>query len=308
LRPYLNLLQRILDEGTPVQTGAYLPSLGKHPTAKSLFAAQFRHDLADGFPAVTTKKLYFASMVKELLWFLRGETNVNTLGCGIWNQWSNPVTGDCGPIYGSLWRHWKYAENDAALPVWGSSIGGNLPEDSDDVVGVSTHDQIAHVVRDLKAVAANPFDRARRRIILSGWNPPLVPMAGLPACHTMAQLLPVNGRLNCHCFWRSIDAFTGMPFNIASYAMLTHLLAAISGLEPGVLVASVTDLHIYENQEDAVREQLTRTPLPLPGLVMPDVAALAPDLSIEQVRGLKPEMFELAGYVSHPALKAEVAV
>jgi thymidylate synthase len=299
LRQYLDLLDRILQEGEMVQTGAMLLSEQRKPSAKSLFAAQFRHDLAEGFPAVTTKRFYFESMVKELLWFLRGETNVKTLGCGIWSQWADPLTGECGPIYGRNWRRWAYP---VPIPD-GTDTEGN-PR-----AAVEYFDQIGVLVAELKAVVADPSNRARRRLILTGWNPPDIRRMGLPPCHTMAQFLPVNGRLNCHCFWRSIDAFTGMPFNVAQYALLTHILAAISGLQPGLLVASVTDLHIYDNQFDAVLEQLTRKPLPLPRLVIePDLALLTPDLSREQVGLLKPVHFFLSGYQGYSPLRAELAV
>lgn len=298
---YLHLLRKIMTEGEVVQTGATLASTGRHPTAKSLFAAQFRHDLADGFPAVTTKKFFFSSMVKEMLWFLRGETNVKTLGCGIWDQWAGKdryPEGECGPIYGQQWRRWEY-------PV-------RHPEDTDTdghpMVTIETLDQVAGIVADLKAVIANPINRARRRLILTGWNPPDVPRMGLPPCHTMAQFLPVNGRLHCHGFWRSIDAFTGMPFNLGQYAFLTQLLAEIVGFKPGVLVTSITDLHIYENQFEAVEEQLSRKPSGHPFMEMPGVAALVPDLSISQINKLTPDMFKLVGYVGQGALKTEVAV
>jgi len=295
LRCYLDLLQQILEHGEEVPTGAFLPSQNRQPHALTILGAQFRHDLATGFPAVTTKKFYFESMVKEILWFLRGETNTETLGCGIWDQWAGKdgrPEGECGPIYGATWRHWNYLTPGCPL----MSVGGAF-------------DQVTHLVEDLKAVAADPYNRARRRIILTGWNPPLVPLMGLPPCHTLAQFLPTNGRLNCHCFWRSIDAPVGMPFNIGQYAFLTHLFAGVAGLKPGVLVASVTDLHIYDNQHDMVREQLSRAPLPHPQLeIDPEVWQRAPDFTVEQVRSLTPEMFRLKGYSSYGPLRCEVAV
>jgi thymidylate synthase len=316
VQQYLDLLKRIMTEGEDVPTGAYLESEKRQPAARTILAAQFRHDLRDGFPAVTTKRLYFDSVVKELLWFLRGETNVNTLGCKIWDQWASngnanlfPEAGECGPIYGATWRHWPYpadAATDAGRPLWEATNHSavNSP------VTFRTCDQIAAVVRDLRAVAANPADRARRRIILSGWNPPLVPLQGLPPCHTLAQWLPTNGVLHCHCFWRSIDAFTGMPFNIASYALLTHLLAFVTGYEVGQLVASITDLHIYDNQQAMVREQLTRKPYRHPHLILSAaIPQFAPDLAIEHVRKwLTPEMVSLIDYKCHPPLRCEVAV
>lgn len=309
MHAYLDLLSRIMIGGEVVQTRAYLPSEDRRPTARTIFAAQFRHDLRNGFPAVTTKKLYFSSVVKEMLWFLRGETNVQTLGCKIWDSWPGKRAwlpeGECGPIYGAMWRQWPYAVDEYGDELW---LSASHPYKGK-IVGVGAHDQVSQIVRDLKAVQADPFHPARRRIILTGWNPPLVPLMGLPPCHTMAQFLPTNGRLNCHCFWRSIDAPVGMPFNVASYALLTHILAAVCGYEPGTLCASITDLHIYDNQFAMVEEQLTRKPYPHPQLLMPDVTILTPNLSMQQVKYfLVPRMFGLAGYKCHPPLKCEVAV
>lgn len=310
MQAYLDLLRTIMTEGEMVPTRAYLPSENRQPHAKTILAAQFRHDLADGFPAVTTKKLYFESVVKEILWFLRGETNVATLGCKIWDAWAGKndfPAGECGPIYGAMWRFWLYAtEGRDRTPVWWSS-SFNTGEVDD--LDFNRCDQVAQIVRDLKAVADDPTHSARRRIVLSGWNPPLVPLMGLPPCHTMAQWLPTNGKLHCHCFWRSIDCPVGMPFNIAQYALLTHIFAALVGLVPGTLCASVTDLHIYDNQFAMVEEQLGREPFPHPQLVLADeVVVLAPDLTIDQVRQLTPAMFRLEGYQCHAPLKCEVAV
>jgi thymidylate synthase len=307
LKAYLDILRDIAGNGETVTTGAYLPSENRHPYTKTLFAAQFRHDLATGFPAVTTKKLFFESVVKELLWFLRGETNVKTLGCGIWSSWAakgyddpaRPTTetrgpGDCGRIYGAGWRRWAYSDLEATEGY------GQVP--------VGYFDQIDQVVKDLKAVVANPNARERRRIILTAWNPPDIAKMGLPPCHTLAQFLPLNGVLNTHCFWRSIDWPTGAPFNISSYALLTHILCAVTGLTPGKLVASVTDCHMYDNQTEMVRKQLLRKPYAHPVLIMPNLRELAPDLSIEQVRALSPDMFTLGAYQCHGALRSEVAV
>lgn len=548
MQSYLNSLKQIMDEGEIVATGAFLANEQRQPTARTLLAAQFRHDLRAGFPAVTTKKLYFDSVVKEILWFLRGETNVKTLGCGIWNQWAGKngmADGECGRIYGYQWRRQKhiteiepkrhtvqppqeppffaYETADATqnandlVGTIGSNTSGHqyrvLREYKDDdprrghvydvqflgtgyvargirrdmirgsgcadryalssrgagrigepvsvphcgrlldtwanmmdrcynpkckeylyygakgtVVDGPWHifstfaadvqqlegwddfatepeiyqldkdylggkcysketclwlhkdlqkvyrsnwrpfvatspeggvvravsatafanefgldrpkvsacirgerashkgwtfkalptdrlyrevvvDQIGDIVRDLRAVAADPSNRARRRIILTGWNPPDIPLMGLPPCHTLAQFIPTNGVLHCHCFWRSIDAPVGMPFNIAQYALLTHLFAAVTGLEVGNLVASITDLHIYDNQIGMVLEQLRRQPYPHPRLVLDAaIPRLAPDLAIDQIRRLEPAMFTLADYQCHPPLRCEVAV
>lgn len=308
MQVYLNLLKKIMTEGETVPTGAYLESEKRQPTAKTILAAQFRHNLNDGFPAVTTKKFYFDSLVKEILWFLRGETNVETLGCKIWDSWGGKngfAPGECGPIYGATWRYWPYVVAGEKPSWWSSSHSGA----TNDEIGCASFDQIAQVVKDLKAVVANPWDRARRRIILSGWNPPLVPLQGLPPCHTIAQWLPTNGVLNCSCFWRSIDTPVGMPFNIAQYALLTHIFAAVAGLKVGELVATITDLHIYDNQFAMVEEQLTREPYPHPKLVLPNLKELAPELTMDQVRdNLRPDMFRLEGYKGHPPLKCEIAV
>jgi thymidylate synthase len=302
MREYLDLLAKIMDEGEDVQTGAYLPSEDRQPMAKCLVGYQYNHDLRNqGFPAVTTKQLHYVNVVKELLWFLRGETNVNTLGCRIWNQWSGP-DGDVPHIYGAQWRRWEY--------------GHRIVTSSGRLVGTTTSgpegiwDQIDDTVKRLKAVAANPFDRSRRRLVVSAWNPPVVPKMGLAPCHTLWQIVPVNGRLDLVAHWRSIDMFTGFPFNISSYATLLCLLAAAAGFEPGVLRVTIADCHIYDNQMTAVNEQVKREPYDPPYLeIDPEVMRLAPDLSVEQCRLLRPEHFRLVGYRYDPQpLKAEVAV
>jgi thymidylate synthase len=284
-----------------------LPSEGRRPHARFLFGAQFRHDLALGFPAVTTKQLYFHNVVKEVLWFLRGETSVRTLGSKIWDSWSDSQTGQVAAAYGSTWRHWPYPVGDAGVPLWWSSDQPG-PEG---LVEARGWDQIEHVVADLKAVAANPGDRARRRIFLTGWCPPLVPLSGLPPCHTVSQWLPANGKLHVSGFFRSIDLFTGFPFNVAQYSLLCHLFCAVTGLVPGTLLITITDAHIYDNQVESVREQLTRTPRePHPVLETdPIVRELAPGLTLEQCGRLRPEMFLLRGYgYDARPLRAEVAV
>ncbi len=280
---YEDVLRGILQYGTKVPTGTRL-SDGRQPHALSITGIQFRHELAEGFPAVSTKKLYWDSVVKELLWFLRGETNVKQLECKIWDSWADD-DGECGPIYGKQFRRWGYEDGE-----W---------------------NQVDDLVKNLKAVVADPYHRARRRLVVSAWNAPDVPKMGLAPCHTLYQVLPVGSRLDMVCHWRSIDVFLGMPFNVASYALLNHILCEITGLIPGTLAANIADAHIYDNQVDAVEEQLQREPFPQPSLVIdPQVKALASDLSVEQCRLLTPEMFRLEGYQHHGPLKCrpEVAV
>ncbi len=302
MREYLDLLARIMADGEDVATGTRLESDGSQPLARFLLSERLEFNLADGFPGVTTKRLYFESVVKEILWFLRGETNVKTLGCRIWDQWSarelddplRPATetrppGECGPIYGAQFRHWEYP---------------------DEMGDVATFDQIVQIVRDLRAVRDQPTHRARRRIILTGWNPPDVPLMGLPPCHTLAQFLPSNGTLHCVCHWRSIDCLTGLPFNLAQYGLLTELFARLTGFRVGRLVANIADAHIYHHQFEAVQEQLTRTPRTRPTLrVSDEVLRLAPDLTIEQCRCLHPDMFGLDDYsFDVRPIRAELAV
>jgi thymidylate synthase len=306
VQQYLNLLQSILDHGETVPSGAFLPSENRQPHCKTILAAQYRHDLAQGFPAVTTKKLYFDTVVDELLWFLRGETNISTLGRTgpdgefikrkIWDQWATEA-GDVKNVYGYQWRYWPYPSDKPPY------------RNFTDAYELLHWDQVDRVVKDLKAVVTNPFDRARRRVILTGWNPPEVPTMGLPPCHTAVQFLVTKGRLDAHCFWRSIDMFVGFPFNIAQYALLTHILAGLVGLKPGTLVASISDCHLYDNQFEAVKEQLGRIPLAAPELLInPEFFKTAPDLSIEQLKKVDPSWFSLYGYTYNDTpLKVEVA-
>lgn len=300
MKQYLDLLQRILDEGTEVACGAYLPDQQRHPTCRTILAAQYRHDLRAGFPAVTTKRLYFDTLVDEVLWFLRGETNVKTLGRtgqdedgeprfikrNIWDAWADE-DGFVRNAYGKTWRDWEYPS-----------------------IRTASWDQVAQLVEDLKAVHANPLNRARRRVILTGWNPPLVPTMGLPPCHTMSQWLVTNGVLNVSCYWRSIDMFTGFPFNIAQYSLLAHIFAGATGLEVGEIVATIGDCHVYDHQIDLIREQVTREPRPLPTLeIHPRFFEVAPDLSPAQLAKVDHSWFSLADYVFDAGkLRAEVAV
>jgi len=293
MQQYLDLLRRIMTEGTVVQSGTVIKSTGHRPITRSIFAAQYRHDLSASFPAVTTKKLHFDSVVRELLWFLRGETNTKTLGLKIWDSWAGQngrPEGECGPIYGKQWTRWEYV---------------------DETGKIKRLNQISGVVKALKAIAKDPFDRAQRRLIVSAWNPVDIPNMGLPPCHTIFQFLPENGRLNCHGFFRSIDMYLGFPFNIASYATLTYLIAAVCGFEPGVLATSITTAHLYDNQFAAVEEQLKRIPFLPPKLeINRDALSRCGDLSITAARRLLPSYFNLIGYQYHPEPldKVEVAV
>lgn len=263
MRPYLGLMQRVLDEGLerPDRTGT--GTLG-------VFGHQMRFDLADGFPVVTTKKLHLRSIFGELLWFLRGDTNVRWLqerGITIWDEWADE-NGDLGPVYGHQWRSWPTPD--------GRSV-----------------DQIAAVIESIRT---NP---SSRRHIVSAWNVADVDKMALPPCHTMFQFHVAQGRLSCQLYQRSADIFLGVPFNIASYALLTHLVAQQTGLEVGDFVHTLGDAHLYLNHLDQAREQLAREPFPLPTL------RLTPRESID---AYELEDIELVGYQAHPSIKAPIAV
>jgi len=263
MRPYLDLMQRVLDEGVerPDRTGT--GTLG-------VFGHQMRFDLADGFPVVTTKKLHLRSIIGELLWFLRGDTNVawlNERGITIWDEWADE-NGDLGPVYGYQWRSWPAPD--------GRSI-----------------DQIADVIASIRS---NPNGR---RHVVSAWNPADVDKQALPPCHALFQFHVADGRLSCQLYQRSADIFLGVPFNIASYALLTHLVAQQTGLEVGDFVHTLGDAHLYLNHLDQAREQLAREPFPLPTL------RLTPRESID---AYELEDIELVGYQAHPSIKAPIAV
>jgi thymidylate synthase len=310
VQQYLDLLRRIIDEGEDVQSGAVIKSEDRKATCRMLLAQQLRFDLREGFPVCTTKPVPFDIVVDEVLWFLRGETNIKTLGRQkgdafirrhIWDAWSNEH-GEVPHIYGASWRRWYYPQIDEAfnltLPI--------LPL----VCPYEVWDQVDDVLNRLKAVAADPADRSRRRIILTGWNPPLVPEMGLAPCHTLSQWLPTNGYLDVVTHWRSIDSFLGMPFNIIQYALLAHIFGRLTGLKPRHLVVNIADCHLYDNQFEQVRDQLGRNPRPLPELKIDDQFFTAcPDLSIEQMQKADPAWFSLDGYKPNPGrLRAEVAV
>jgi thymidylate synthase len=239
MRQYLDLLKLVLETGVPKsdRTGT---------GTRSLFGHQIRFDLAQGFPLLTTKKVHTRSIIHELLWFLRGETNTRYLkehGVSIWDEWAD-AQGELGPIYGFQWRSW---------PVAG---GGSI-------------DQISEAVRQIKT---NPDSR---RIIVSAWNPGDIPKMALAPCHALFQFYVVEGRLSCQLYQRSADIFLGVPFNIASYALLTAMMAQVTGLSPGDFIHTFGDVHLYNNHVDQARLQLSRDPRPLPVLkINPDVRSI----------------------------------
>lgn len=264
MQQYLELLNHIMQHGTDKsdRTGT---------GTRSVFGHQMRFDLADGFPMVTTKKLHLKSIIHELLWFLKGDTNVKYLqdnGVRIWNEWADP-DGNLGHIYGYQWRSWP------------DYNGGHI-------------DQIKRAVDDIKN---NPDSR---RIIVSSWNVADIPNMNLPPCHAFFQFYVADGRLSLQLYQRSADCFLGVPFNIASYALLLQMMAQVCGLQPGEFIHTTGDTHIYNNHFDQVKLQLSRQPRPLPRMV------LNPD--VKDIFDFKFEDFTLEGYDPHPAIKAQVSV
>lgn len=261
---YQALLKHILENGTDKgdRTGT---------GTRSVFGYQMRFDLSDGFPLLTTKKLHLKSVIHELLWFLKGDTNIRYLkenGVRIWDEWADE-NGDLGPVYGAQWRSWPAQD--------GSAI-----------------DQISWVAKE---IVRNPNSR---RLMVSAWNPALVEHMALPPCHTMFQFYVADGRLSCQLYQRSADVFLGVPFNIASYALLTQMMAQVCGLKPGDFVHTLGDAHLYSNHIDQAHLQLTRTPNQLPTMLL--------NGAIDDIFGFVYEDFALQGYDAHPHIKAEVAV
>ena len=264
MQQYLDLLARVLDSGVDRddRTGT---------GTRAVFGHQMRFDLAAGFPLLTTKKLHIRSIIHELLWFVSGDTNIRYLqnnGVSIWDEWADD-NGDLGPVYGKQWRHWQTPD--------GREI-----------------DQLAELISMIKS---NPESR---RLMLTAWNPADVPHMALPPCHCLFQFHVAMGRLSCQLYQRSADIFLGVPFNIASYALLTHMIARICGLKPGEFVHVLGDAHLYSNHFDQAREQLSRTPGALPQLVI----HRTPD----NIDGFHFDDFEITGYDAQPHIAAPIAV
>jgi thymidylate synthase len=264
MKQYLDLLKLVLDHGKfkadRTGTGTY-----------SVFGAQARFPLQDGFPVLTTKKLHLKSIIYELLWFLRGDTNIKFLndnGVSIWDEWADE-NGNLGRVYGAQWCDWRSAD--------GQSIN-----------------QIDNVIAQIKT---NPDSR---RLIVSAWNVGEIHQMALPPCHTMFQFFVQEGELSCQLYQRSADLFLGVPFNIASYALLTMMVAQVTGLKPGTFVHTFGDLHLYSNHLDQARLQLTREPRPVPQMRI--------NPAIKNIHDFQFSDFELAGYDPHPSIKAPIAV
>jgi thymidylate synthase len=264
MRQYHDLLKHVLDHGVDRgdRTGT---------GTRGIFGHQMRFDLSDGFPVTTTKKLHLKSIIHELLWFLMGATNIGYLkenGVSIWDEWADE-NGDLGPVYGSQWRSWPKGNGE-------------------------TIDQIAHVVAQIRAKPES------RRLIVSAWNPAEIDDMALPPCHCLFQFYVANGRLSCQLYQRSADIFLGVPFNIASYALLTMMVAQVTGLEPGDFVHTLGDAHLYSNHFEQARLQLTREVKPLPQMKI--------NPSVTDIFDFRFGDFELQNYVADESIKAPIAV
>lgn len=264
MKQYHDLMERVLEEGIVKddRTGT---------GTKSVFGHQMRFDLSEGFPIITTKKLHLKSIIHELLWFLSGDTNIKYLkenGVRIWDEWADE-NGDLGPVYGHQWRSWPTPEGHQV-------------------------DQISNLIHQIKT---NPDSR---RLMVSAWNVGEVGKMALPPCHCLFQFYVADGKLSCQLYQRSADIFLGVPFNIASYALLTMMMAQVCGLKPGDFVHTFGDAHIYLNHVEQVREQLSRDPYPLPEMHM--------NPHVTDIFDFKFEDFELVGYQAHPHIKGKVAV
>ena len=264
MKAYLDLMRHVLEHGHRKSDRTGTGTL-------SIFGWQMRFDLAAGFPLLTTKKVHFKSVAYELLWFLKGDTNVRWLqehGVSIWDEWAD-ASGELGPVYGSQWRSWPSPD--------GSAI-----------------DQIAQVVDSIRTRPDS------RRHIVTAWNPAEIDRMKLPPCHVLFQFYVAEGRLSCQMYQRSADVFLGVPFNIASYALLTLMMAQVCGLRPGEFVHTLGDAHLYLNHLEQAKEQLTRAPRALPRLRL--------DSAPKDIVGFRFEDFTLEGYDPHPAIKAPIAV
>jgi thymidylate synthase len=257
----------------------------------STFGHQMRFNLSEGFPLVTTKKLHIKSIIHELLWFLSGDTNIKYLkenGVRIWDEWADE-NGDLGRVYGAQWRSWRVAKwwESEASKAGGVALVG-------DGYRIETIDQISEVIEQIKT---NPDSR---RLIVSAWNPGEIKDMALPPCHLLFQFYVAEGKLSCQLYQRSADSFLGVPFNIASYALLTHMIAHVTNLEVGDFVHALGDCHIYSDHKEQVELQLSRNPLPLPQLKI--------NRKVDSIFDFKYEDFEIVGYESHPAIKGKVSV
>ncbi|MBX3060296.1 MAG: thymidylate synthase [Anaerolineae bacterium] len=264
MKQYLDLMQHVLDNGVERSDRTGVGTIG-------VFGYQMRFNLADGFPAVTTKKLHFRSIIHELLWFLQGDTNIRYLrenGVTIWDEWADE-NGDLGPVYGYQWRSWPGRDGQ-------------------------TIDQITHLLHQLRH---NPHSR---RHIVSAWNVADVDEMALPPCHCLFQFFVADGKLSCQLYQRSADIFLGVPFNIASYALLTLMVAQVTGYEPGDFVHTFGDAHLYLNHREQARLQLSREPYPLPQMCL--------NTAVTNLFDFRYEDFELHNYQCHPAIKAPIAV
>lgn len=277
MKQYLDLMRHVLEHGHKKSDRTGTGTI-------SVFGYQMRFDLSQGFPLVTTKKCHLRSIIHELLWFLKGDTNIQYLTDNkvtIWDEWATEQ-GDLGPVYGAQWRSWQTPDGRVI-------------------------DQISQLIHDIKT---NPDSR---RLIVSGWNPAVLPdtrfspkdnaamgKQALPPCHTLFQFYVHDGRLSCQLYQRSADVFLGVPFNIASYALLTMMVAQVCDLTPGDFVHTFGDAHLYSNHLDQVKEQLSRTPHPLPQMKL--------NPAIKDIFGFRFEDFELVNYVAHPAIKAPIAI
>jgi thymidylate synthase len=264
MKQYLDLMRHVRDNGVKKEDRTGTGTL-------SVFGYQMRFDLGEGFPVLTTKKLHLRSIIHELLWFLKGDTNIQYLkdnGVSIWDEWADE-NGDLGPVYGSQWRSWPTPD------------GRHI-------------DQIAQVVEQIRN---NPDSR---RIIVTAWNPAEIENMALPPCHAFFQFYVAEGKLSCQLYQRSADIFLGVPFNIASYALLTMMMAQVTGLKPGEFVHTLGDAHLYLNHLEQADLQLSREPLPLPQMKINPAVTSIFDFTFED--------FELVGYESHPHIKAPVAV
>ena len=271
MKQYHDLVQHVLENGTQKgdRTGT---------GTKSVFGYQMRFDLSEGFPMVTTKKLHLKSIIYELLWFLKGDTNIKYLqenGVKIWDAWAD-ANGDLGPVYGHQWRNY----------------GATKAED--DTYHADGVDQISQVIEQIKT---NPNSR---RLIVSGWNPSEAEQVALPPCHTLFQFFVADNKLSCQLYQRSADLFLGVPFNIASYAMLTHMVAQVCNLEVGEFIWTGGDCHIYQNHREQVELQLTRSLYTLPTLTL--------NPGVKDIFAFKYDDISVNGYESHTAIKAQVAV